>query len=183
MEKSMMGLSFSATSPPQPKSGDPNGFSALAVFDKAENGGNDDGIIDERDAVFSHLVLWIDENHDGVSQPAEMHSLPDLGIYSLALKYRESRRTDEFGNEFRYKSAINPDTGDGESKDGRLTYDVFFMIDKTQAVARRRQLQLPDRACGATTWRLKDPFDVEDWRLDGGLSGSSYHKEMSNEGH
>jgi hypothetical protein len=112
----------------QPPSNDPNGFLALAVFDKPENGGNGDGIIDERDDVFSHLLLWIDENHDGVSQPNELYSLPELGVFSLELKYIESRHTDEFGNRFRYKSVINPDPNDGESKDGRFTYDVFFTV-------------------------------------------------------
>jgi hypothetical protein len=110
----------------QPKSDHPNGFLALAVFDTPEYGGNGDGIIDDRDAIFPHLLLWIDENHDGISQPNELHSLPELGIFSLALKYRESRYTDQYGNQFRYKSIINPDPGDGESKDGRITYDVFF---------------------------------------------------------
>ena len=110
----------------QPPSGDPNGYLALAVFDKPEYGGNGDGIIDQRDAVFAHLLLWIDENHDGISQPEELHSLPELGVYSLALKYVDSPRTDQFGNQFRYKSAINPDPNDGESTDGRWDYDVFF---------------------------------------------------------
>jgi len=111
----------------QPESRNPNGFLALAEFDKPESGGNGDGIIDRRDKVFSHLVLWIDENHDGISQPNELHSLPELGVYSLALRYQESRRTDEFGNRFRYKAAVNPDPNDGESRDGRITYDVFFV--------------------------------------------------------
>jgi hypothetical protein len=116
--------------PPCPDGGGAcrNGYRALAEFDKPQNGGNGDGIIDQRDAIFSHLLLWIDENHDGISQPDELHTLPELGVSSLALKYKESRRTDRFGNQFRYKDAVNPDPKDGESKDGRWAYDVFFMI-------------------------------------------------------
>jgi hypothetical protein len=110
----------------QPESPNPNGFLALAESDKPENGGNGDGVIDKKDAIYSKLVLWIDENHDGVSQPKELHSLHSMGVFSLALRYRESRRTDRFGNEFRYKAAVNPVPEDGESRDGRWAYDVFF---------------------------------------------------------
>jgi hypothetical protein len=106
-----------------------NGYRALAEFDKPEKGGNGDGIIDQRDAIYAHLLVWIDENHDGISQPSELHTLPELGVFSLALKYKKSSRTDEFGNQFRYKAAVNPDPKDGESKDGRWAFDVFFMTE------------------------------------------------------
>jgi hypothetical protein len=118
---------------PQPPSAHPNGFLALAEYDKAVNGGNGDGIIDEHDAVFSKLRLWIDANHDGICQFEELHRLPELGVYSLSLDYFESRRADGYGNQFRYKARVNPgsrrdardQTPSGEP--GRWTYDVFLV--------------------------------------------------------
>ena len=109
----------------------PNGYLALAEFDKPQNGGNGDGIIDERDDVFSHLILWIDENHNGISEPEELHTLPELGVYSISLHYRDDQRFyDQFGNWFHYQAALNPDPKDETSKDGRVTYDVFFVTKR-----------------------------------------------------
>jgi len=117
--------------PEQPKSDQPNGFLALAEFDKPENGGNSDGIIDDRDDVFRHLLLWIDENHNGISEPNELHTLPELGVYSISLHYRDDQHFfDPCGNWFHYQAALNPDPADGTSKDGRVTYDVFFVTVK-----------------------------------------------------
>jgi hypothetical protein len=109
----------------QPPSNAPNGFLALAVFDKPENGGNGDGMIDARDKVWPSLRLWIDENHDGISQPGELHKLDDLGIHSLDLKYTLSERKDEFGNVFRYKGKINPEGQDDGVQ--RVIWDVFLI--------------------------------------------------------
>lgn len=115
----------------QPPSNDPNGYLALAEFDKPENGGNGDGIIDYHDAVYSKLVIWIDANHDGISQPEELHSLPSMGVYSIGLKYHKETMIDQYGNEFRYRGVLNPSPIDGTSRDGRYTYDVYFESVKT----------------------------------------------------
>jgi hypothetical protein len=111
---------------PQPSSTRPNGFAALAVYDQLDHGGNADGVIDDKDQIFSSLRLWIDANHDGVCQPEELHTLPEMGVFSIGLDYSLSMRTDEFGNVFHYHAKINQ--GMHEPFDvGRQAYDVFLV--------------------------------------------------------
>jgi hypothetical protein len=105
---------------PQPQIQNPNGFAALAVYDD-----NHDGVIDSQDAIFSSLRLWIDANHDGISQPGELHTLPSLGVNSLSVKYKDASRQDQYGNTFRYKARVNP--GDPNSSVDRIAFDVFFV--------------------------------------------------------
>jgi len=125
----------------QPSSSDPNGFLALGVFDLPENGGNGDGIIDKRDAVWPKLLVWIDTNHDGISQPEELHHLDDIGIHSIALKYTETPFTDVYRNQFRYKGSLNPDKGDNVD---RVIYDVFltYVHDQTASTAPKLNIGL-----------------------------------------
>jgi hypothetical protein len=65
--------------------------------------------------------LWQDRNHNGISEPEELLTLASLNVVALELDFKESKRVDEYGNEFKYRAKIR----DGGSA-GRWAWDVFL---------------------------------------------------------
>jgi hypothetical protein len=105
----------------------PNGFEALAEFDA-----NRDGVIDAQDSVWESLLLWIDIDHDGISQPGEVFSIAETPITAIELAYHWSGRRDQYGNMFRYEGRLH------QGKARRPFFDVVFANALTGSMSRWR---------------------------------------------
>ena len=122
--KELFGNNTPQAEPPAGKT--KNGFLALAEFDKAANGGNEDGLITAQDAVFGNLGLWQDTNHNGVSEADELKTLSSLGLAKIELDYKESKKTDDYGNKFKYRAKVKDEKG---AQIGRWAWDVYLMVE------------------------------------------------------
>lgn len=103
-----------------------HGFDALRSLESPQYGASvADGVIDDQDAAYHKLLLWKDANHDGVSQANELTPAALAGLVAIETRYRNSRRVDEFGNEYRLRG-ISWWQRRGRL-DPRLFYDVWFV--------------------------------------------------------
>jgi hypothetical protein len=94
-----------------------NGFEALGIFDA-----NQDGVLDGADPIWPWLLLWVDRNHNGRSEPEELRAVSSTSVRAISLDYRTNMRRDGFGNLFRYEGMVQLSNG------WRHIYDVFFRI-------------------------------------------------------
>lgn len=104
-----------------------NGFNALLLYDTPGFGGNGDGAITSADDAYRMLRIWVDRNHNGVSEPDELLTLEQGGIARISLDYKIRHRTDAFGNRFRYFSDVT-------FSDGHVVaaWDVYLRMDRSR---------------------------------------------------
>ena len=79
-----------------------NGFEALVEYDV-----NGDNLISESDGIWKELRLWVDNNHDGVSDRRELYPLHKGNLRSINLNYVEMDETDPNGNTTKFRSTYS----------------------------------------------------------------------------
>ena len=97
-----------------------NGFAALAEMD-----GNGDAVLDQEDAVWPSLRLWVDRNHDGISSPDELQAVQGSNIRWIGVAFEVVNRRDRWGNTFRFMSRFGVASTGGHGGT-RLFYDVLL---------------------------------------------------------
>jgi hypothetical protein len=100
------------------------GFKALARYDTPEYGGNRDGVIDSKDYIYSRLLVWVDRNHNGVSDAGELMTLQQAGVTAISLDYQDAHYTDQYGNQFRYRAGVQFAGAEGKQN---WAYDVVLL--------------------------------------------------------
>lgn len=106
-----------------------NGYEALAQYDL-----NHDGVIDDKDPIFSKLVVWIDENVDGISQPGEVRSLQELGISKISVDYQVAGSNGSLlGNRILFESKFWGPSYCG--LEGCKSFDIFFGTRSSQQLS------------------------------------------------
>ena len=100
-----------------------DGFEALTVHDQPENGGNGDGKVTVADAIWGRLRLWVDGNHDGVSQATEIAPLQSAQVLELRLNAIASTTYDAQGNLHGLQSTY---AAHAHQRGERLLEDIFF---------------------------------------------------------
>jgi len=105
-----------------------NGFIALAQHDMPQLGGNDDGYITQDDGIWAELLLWNDNNADGISQQNEIIPINKSPLRKLNIIPKTKDFIDDAGNKIPLWSWVYGDS----RKHKYEMVDVYFKVLATK---------------------------------------------------
>ena len=112
-----------------------DGWQALAQYD-----GNLDGFIDQNDAIFRNLKVWVDANSNGQSEAAELKTLAEQGIVSIDL-HTDDQAVAQNGNILRGFSTFA--TADGQTHQVADAWLAVQQVVQTQEQLKNAAQILP----------------------------------------
>jgi len=95
----------------------------LAWFDQFAQGGNEDGVLDARDALWSKFGVWRDADQDGETDPGELRMTGEGGLSSVNLQSDKIRRDAGPDAQIFGRGDFSISDADGKPVSGAL-YDV-----------------------------------------------------------
>lgn len=119
-----------------------NSFNALAAIDS-----NQDGIIDQRDAVYPKLLVWQDQNQDAICQPTETQSLEKAGITSIKTNLVVQRALGTFvtgSGDFEMKISAADTVSKKEFLDFNFEVNTFYRKFSKEISITEEANNLPD---------------------------------------
>ena len=103
-----------------------NGYAAMGFEDS-----NHDGVLDAKDAHWNELKVWVDANHDGVTETGELKTLAEVGVASIDL---HAQTTSEVNNGNYVGLVSSYTTTDGST---HQVADVWFSKNTSATTAHR----------------------------------------------
>ena len=135
-----------------------NGFEALAQYDT-----NNDGVIDENDEIFEHLLIWVDGNGNGKSDEGELKTLRELNITSINLNYSEqSIKTDSEATIGNYASFNYNDGTTGTISQIWLESNLYDTVEISSVDLTNELLSLPNVRSIGNVHSLRTAIAMDD---------------------
>ena len=109
-----------------------HGFEALAVYDRTDLGGNEDGWISKADRIWSQLRIWIDVDGDAITDRHELKSIGWTKIIAIDLDFEVTPDPmDGAGNFHFLRSTVHKKTKHFgvEGYEEGIIDDVWFQSD------------------------------------------------------
>jgi len=113
-----------------------NGPNALLQMFKA-SGTAISGALQQGHTLYEQILLWVDANHNGVSEPGELRPAKDM-YTGIGLGFTKEDRSDEYGNRTRFKGWAELRTGGPEQREAtepgdhqdrlRFYYEVVLVV-------------------------------------------------------
>lgn len=112
-----------------------NGFIALQAMNMELNGGVPRASLNADEPLFARLLLWEDDNHNGISELRELQPASAL-LSDIGLGYGEHKRRDRHGNLLKWEGWASLRTGPGRNEAIQRShqearridiYDVYFV--------------------------------------------------------
>mgnify|MGYP001222866806 CR=1 FL=1 len=131
----------------------------LAWFDQVAQGGNEDGVLDELDVLWSRFGVWRDANQDGETDPGELTMTGEGGLTSVNLRSDQIRREAGPDAEIYGRGSYQTTDADGRVRSGDL-YDAALRYEEDTPSQDAGEAASPMQDAEPGEWKYGDYYPL-----------------------